>query len=149
MSEMEDLPQSRVGFLDKEVLDRLKKLDSGFQERIIAEFESEARHRRKMEEMALVAAIADTLRGQNLGFVLGMIAIIVGGLTAMYGSQWAGGLIGSGGVIGLVSVFVTGRVLRLDHIGVFRTTQASHTKSSAVKPSKTVGSAIHPTTDRE
>ena len=39
----------------------------------------------------------------------GMTAIISGALTAYHGSQWAGGFIGGGGVIGLVSVFVLGR----------------------------------------
>ena len=47
--------------------------------------------------------------GQYLGFLIGVIAIIAGGITAAYGQPITGGLIGASGVIGLVAVFVFGR----------------------------------------
>ncbi len=59
-------------------------------------------------ERSLQGQIIVTYLGQVFGFLIGMTAIISGVLTAYNGSQWAGGFIGGGGVIGLVSVFVLG-----------------------------------------
>lgn len=64
-----------------------------------------------MEVKAQEAHIADTRRGQILGLIIGLTAIVSGSLTAAFGSAWAGGFIGGGGVIGLVSVFVLGRLV--------------------------------------
>ena len=81
--------------------------------RIFAAFEAESAHRRKLEELAQAAQIADTKRGQLFGLIIGLAALAVGGLTASVGnSPVAGTFIGSGGVIGLVSVFVLGRTLK-------------------------------------
>ncbi len=62
-----------------------------------------------MDRQALHAQIMFGYLGQIFGLIIGMTAIISGALTAYYGSEWAGGFIGGGGVIGLVSVFVLGR----------------------------------------
>jgi hypothetical protein len=62
-----------------------------------------------MERKALQAQIFVAYLGQSFGLGIGMTAIISGALTAYHGSQWAGGFIGGGGVLGLVSVFVLGR----------------------------------------
>ena len=56
--------------------------------------------------------IVVTYLGQVFGLIIGLTAIISGSLTAYHGSPLAGGFIGGGGVIGLVSVFVLGRLIR-------------------------------------
>jgi uncharacterized membrane protein len=78
--------------------------------RLFAAFEAQSAHRRDMEAKAQAAQITQIQRGQCYGLVIGLVAIISGSLTAIFGSGLAGGFIGGGGVIGLVSVFVLGRV---------------------------------------
>jgi hypothetical protein len=47
--------------------------------------------------------------GQVFGLVISLVSVVSGALTALCGHEWAGGFIGGGGVVGLVSVFVIGR----------------------------------------
>ena len=85
-------------------------------ERIVPMAETEAIHRREMEHKALDADIADQNKrfkeariGQVCALIIGVAAILAGAYAATNGAQWPGGLIGGGGVIGLVSVFIYGR----------------------------------------
>ncbi len=45
-------------------------------------------------------------RGQIFGFCIGLFTIAVGAYAAMSGAELAGGFIGTGGVVALVSVFL-------------------------------------------
>ncbi len=63
-----------------------------------------------MERQSLSARITIARWGQVFGFVIGMAALIAGAFSAYHGQQIAGSFIGAGGVIGLVSVFVLGRM---------------------------------------
>jgi hypothetical protein len=73
------------------------------------EFSKEANAAREQNKQALEAEIRTTLIGQILGFAIGVIAIGCGTYCGVSGAQITGSFIGSGGVIGLVSVFVLGR----------------------------------------
>jgi uncharacterized membrane protein len=91
-------------------------VNPGFAERILALVESEARHRQTLERQSLDAEINHMKHqhieihvGQILGFLIGIVSIAGGTYAALSGAQWAGGFIGSAGVVGLVSVFVMGR----------------------------------------
>lgn len=75
----------------------------------LEEFRTSSDHFRLMDRRALTAQIVVTYLGQVFGLIIGLTAIISGALTAYHGAQLAGGFIGGGGVIGLVSVFVLGR----------------------------------------
>jgi uncharacterized membrane protein len=97
------------GFPDPELLAKYNTALPGSAERILAAFEEESKHRRKLEADALAARVADTRRGQFFGLLIGLSAVISGAVTASLGQEWAGAFIGGGGVIGLVSVFVIGR----------------------------------------
>jgi uncharacterized membrane protein len=103
------------GLPDPAILEGYEKIVHGSAARILAAFEAESAHRRKLEEIAQAAQIADTRRGQFFGLLIGLAAIISGAMTAIYGHEWAGGFIGGGGVIGLVSVFVIGRARRSEN----------------------------------
>jgi len=94
-----------------EILAEYDKIVPGSAARILDAFEKQSEHRRALEIKAQEAQIADTRRGQIFGLVIGLTAIISGSVTAIYGSELAGGFIGGGGVIGLVSVFVLGRYM--------------------------------------
>lgn len=109
-----------------DVLERYNKIQNGFADRIIRMAEEEGAHRRSLEEVKLKADIAaregaiaidrmtigGTLhiqrRGQMFAFAIGVTAIIGGVYCAVNGTELAGGLIGGGGVIGLVWVFIAG-----------------------------------------
>src|SRR5262245_61697042 len=103
-------PQKPVDL--KTLLDKIEKVAVSSPEiarELLKEFQSYSDHLRQMDRMALRAQIILSYLGQVFGLVIGMTAIISGAVIAYHGSQWAGGFIGGGGVIGLVSVFVLGR----------------------------------------
>jgi|LGVF01.1.fsa_nt_gb uncharacterized membrane protein len=98
------------------ILAGYEEIHPGFADRIIKMAETETAHRHEMEERALEAEIESRNQeekeislGQVFAFILGLVTIISGSITAIKGAQVAGGFIGTGGVIGLVSVFIYGR----------------------------------------
>lgn len=102
-----------------ETLKEYNNLDPGFAVRILEMAEREQKHRQKCEDDALQQNIknhkarnTERARGQYLGFTIGSTAIICGTYLAANGFEWAGGFLGTGGVIGLVAVFVIGHKLQ-------------------------------------
>ena len=101
---------------DPNTLAKYEQACPGAADRIITRFEKEADHRHAFENQMIQFGAADAERdrreamlGQVFAFVIGMTAIIVGGITSVCGAEWAGSFIGGGGVIGLVTVFIKGR----------------------------------------
>jgi len=92
-----------------QVLADYDKISPGFADRIISMAESEAKHRHTLEEKALKSQIIEIRLGQIFAFLIGSFTIAAGAFSAIRGAQIAGSIIGSGGVIGLVSVFIYGR----------------------------------------
>jgi hypothetical protein len=96
----------------KALLEKIEKIavtSPEIAKELLKEFQANSEHLREMDRRALNAQITVTYLGQVFGLLIGMTAIISGAVTAYHGSEWAGGFIGGGGVIGLVSVFVLGR----------------------------------------
>ena len=96
----------------KLLLDKIKQISEDSPElakQMMDEFVKQSEHVRDLDRKALEAQIRVTYLGQIFGFIIGLTAIISGAVLSVQGSQWAGGFIGGGGVIGLVSVFVLGR----------------------------------------
>lgn len=82
--------------------------------------EAEGNHRRKQERLALDAEIQNDRRlisayikevriGQVLAFVIAIVALCLGSYVAINGYQFAGAVIGTGGLIGIVTAFIQGR----------------------------------------
>jgi uncharacterized membrane protein len=99
-----------------EILAKYEQLMPGIAERLMALTETEASHRRLLENKSLDAQIeafkkesSEIRLGQVLAFVIGTITIISGAYTSVNGAEIAGSLIGTGGVIGLVTAFIYGR----------------------------------------
>ena len=93
-----------------EILEGYNRVVPGAAERILAMAEADAKHQREMESAALTAEDAYTKRGQLLGFILAIFALSTA-LAALYlGSPTVAGVIGGTTVVGLVSVFVIGRL---------------------------------------
>jgi len=87
---------------------------AGSADRIIAMAEREATHRHELEKSLINSEIIETRLGQILGFLIGSIAIIAGTYAAVNGAQITGSIIGSSGVVGLVTVFIYGRQKKPD-----------------------------------
>lgn len=80
--------------------------------------EIEQAHRQTREAEALKSEIsikAGLLRerrlGQNYAFSIGIFALIVAGYLGTHGAAVVGSILGSGGIIGLVSAFLYSRKL--------------------------------------
>lgn len=92
-----------------DLLKHYDEIQNGFAERIIKMAEQDAEHTRDMQRRILEAKKSEVSLGQIFGFLIGIIALICGTVAAIYDHPIVGALIGSGGVIGLVSVFIYGR----------------------------------------
>ncbi|MCF8092861.1 MAG: DUF2335 domain-containing protein [Desulfotignum sp.] len=99
-----------------DILEKYENILPGAMDRIIAMAENESKHRHEMKKTVVAAEIKameseakDTRRGQYCGLIIGVTALISGAYAAVNGAPIAGGLIGTGGVLGLVSAFIGGR----------------------------------------
>ena len=93
-----------------ETLKGYNEIVPGAAERILAMAEDDAKHLREMEAAALNTARAEARLGQWLGFGIGIAALGTSLAALFLGSPWVAGILGGATVVGLVSVFVVGRV---------------------------------------
>ena len=91
------------------ILQEYNNISPDCAERIIKYAEVEAEHRRKVEIFTIKTEMLEIRLGQIFGFLIGITTILSGTYAAINGAQIAGSLIGTGGVIGLVTAFITGR----------------------------------------
>lgn len=102
------------------VLAEYEKLVTGAADRLIRMAEQQAEHHRDLEKSLIQAEISDVQaereerkRGQRYGLTIGIAALGFGALVTLMApsvtGQIVGGVLGSSGVIGLVTVFVLGR----------------------------------------
>jgi len=92
-----------------EYLEHYNRIVPNAAERILAMAEREQTHRHDGQKRALDADIKEGKLGQILAFLIGVFTIGCGTYAAINGAQVAGSLIGSGGVIALVTAFILGR----------------------------------------
>ncbi len=103
-------PASSTGLPPPEILEAYERVLPGSAKAIMEAFTKQSEHRRAMEQKSLDARISIARTGQFFGLVIGLAALIAGAFSAYHGQQIAGSFIGAGGVVGLVSVFVLGRI---------------------------------------
>lgn len=92
-----------------EVMDRYNQIIPGAAERILAMAEQDAIHQREIENAAITFKAEEVKRGQQYGFGIGVFAFTTCIVAILLGLEKAAIVIGGTTVIGLVSVFVTGR----------------------------------------
>lgn len=91
------------------VLVKYNEAFPGCAERIMAMAERQAAHRQALESSALAGKLTAERRGQTLGFLLALTAVIAGSTLIAFDKD-AGGLATiAGALAGLVAVFVYGR----------------------------------------
>jgi len=91
------------------VLQQYNNIHDGFANRIIKMAEKDADHIREMQKAIFLAKKQEVTLGQVFAFLIGMSALICGTVAVIYDHPVTAGFIGTGGVIGLVSVFIFGR----------------------------------------
>lgn len=96
------------------VLEGYERLVVGAAERILVMAESDAKHQQAIELAALRAAESEIKRGQIFGFIIGLTALGASMLALAMGSPAVAGVIGGTTVVGLVSIFIIGRVVKAD-----------------------------------
>jgi uncharacterized membrane protein len=91
-----------------EVLREYEETLPGSAERIISMAERQARHRQELEKVAVKAGARDSLLGLIFGLIIGLAAILGGVFIAYSGKEIGGSVLGGGGLVSLVTVFVYG-----------------------------------------
>lgn len=71
--------------------------------------ESEVAHRQNLEITIVKNEAREARIGQICALTIGIVAIVAGVVAAAYGAEMPAAVIGGGGVIGLVAVFIWGR----------------------------------------
>jgi uncharacterized membrane protein len=97
-----------------EVLAQYKQIQSDLPERIVALAATEAEHRRALARTDIQESAAETRRGQHCGLAIGVLALTSATICAVAGAEWPAAVIGGSTVLGLVAVFVTGRLVKSD-----------------------------------
>lgn len=95
-----------------DILRQYNELQPGFAERLLALTEQEADHRRGMERNSLAENSAEVRRGQVFALIIGLGGLAASVLAAYFNQPWVGGVLGGGTLVGLVSAFILGRVIK-------------------------------------
>lgn len=92
-----------------EILSGFEQIVPGAAERILAMAEENGKHQREMEKAAITLASDTVRRGQTYGLIIGILAFITCIVALWFGSEGTAMTIGGVTIVGLVTVFVTGR----------------------------------------
>lgn len=91
-----------------EVLAEYNQIDPSFANRILVMAEQQALHRQGIEKKIVDSGTKESLLGVICGFIIGMTALIVSLILGLNGRTIESSLLGVGGLVGLVSVFIYG-----------------------------------------
>ena len=92
-----------------EILRGYEELLHGAAERIIRMAEKEQKDAHEINMIAIRETAADTRRGQIFGSIVALAALGTSAFLGYHGHSIAAGIVGGTTVVGLVTVFVTGR----------------------------------------
>lgn len=93
------------------ILQGYENIVPGAAERILSMAEQDAAHQRGIESRVLAESAAEVKRGQIFGLLIGLSAFATCIVAIFLGSEKTAMVIGGSTVVGLVTVFVTGRVM--------------------------------------
>lgn len=92
-----------------ETLRQYNEILPGAADRILAMAENESEHQKSMDKNAMDLKSRENKRGQYLAMATVIVAFSAATACAYMGSQAAAAIIGGTTVVGLVTVFITGR----------------------------------------
>lgn len=97
-------------------VEKYEQLCPGFTKRVLASKDAEQKHRFELQKRELEAEIEDRRanrkergRGQLFALIVALAGLFSATILGAYGHGLAGGFIGTGGLVALVSLFITGR----------------------------------------
>lgn len=93
------------------ILEEYNRIVPGAADRILKMAEAESQFAKDITFAAIRTEADEVKRGQILGFCIGLAALATAALALHLGHPTAAGVIGGTTVVGLVSVFVVGRIL--------------------------------------
>ena len=118
VKEIHEMPREKQEMVQEQVfsgpippaseLKAYEEVIEGAADRIIKMAEDEAEHRRKQETRVVESSCGDSRRGLWFGFIIGLAALSVSGIMAVFASPVTGGIIAFTSIASLVSVFVYG-----------------------------------------
>lgn len=88
------------------MLSEFERIVPGAAERIVAQFEQEAEHRRELERKQTRFVIHDTHIGQAIAGAFALTSLGIAAYAISEGAQWAATVIGGGVVIPIVYAFL-------------------------------------------
>lgn len=91
-----------------EILHQYDQVLPGAAERIISMAENQAKHRQLLEKSVIESEIKDSRMGLYFGFLVSLIALLMGTYCIIQGYSISGSIIGGSAVPGLAAVFVYG-----------------------------------------
>lgn len=94
---------------DPETLSGYNDLIPNGADRIMTVFEKQATHRMDLEQHVVKGQMFQSMLGQIFAFVIGIFALGCATYTILNGYQWAGAILGVGGLTGLVTAFIKGK----------------------------------------
>jgi uncharacterized membrane protein len=100
-----------------ETLARFEQIVPGSAARIMNMAESQTIHRQFLEKTVIQAGVQKSWWGLWTGFVIGMTGIIGAVVLGVYDHPIVGGILGSGTIVSLVSVFVIGSKGKREELG--------------------------------
>ena len=92
-----------------QVLAGFNEIVPGAAERILAEFEQEAAHRRQLENRQASIISRDLIIGQLAALLFAIGALAVAAYSASIGAQWIGSIVGGGTIAAVVLAFLKSR----------------------------------------
>ncbi len=93
------------------MLEEYDRIVPGAAAKILKIAEDEAIHAREMEKKALEYKANEIKRGQVFGLIIGLASFLTAAVSLFLGHENAAMVLGGATVVGLVTVFVTGRRL--------------------------------------
>lgn len=102
--------KTHVGPLpDAETLRSYSEIIPNGADRIMAMAERQMAHRMEIENQAVTRQLNQSSTGQWLAFSIGLAALGSATYCIIEGHEWAGSIVGTGGIIGLVTAFIKGK----------------------------------------
>ena len=91
-----------------DILEKFNQIIPNGAERIMVMAEAQSKHRMTLETKVLNTDSRNSLLGVIFAFILGVTSIVTGGTVVFNGQPWPGTILGSAGLVGLVSTFIYG-----------------------------------------
>lgn len=95
-----------------EELSKYEEVSPGLADRLVQRMEKQSDHRMQLESKALDADIRSRYLGQVLAAIIACTFLVGGCYFAVKGHPVEGATVAGGSVLGLVTVFITGKALQ-------------------------------------